>query len=531
MKKPLLFALLCLFASAAGAEEPAPPAPIESPPPAAATEPGTGPAEPAAAIETPAADEEEANPVNEVVSVGHDAALASGEKALSVVAVFGSASSAGEVSEQVVAVLGDTHVTGPVGDGVVSVLGNSYVNSVVGGDVVAVLGDIELGPEAKVKGQVVVVGGTLKRDPAAVVDQGVEKILGGNFVRFDWLHPWIKHCLLYGRPLAIAPGLGWAWGLALGFLALYVLLAFLFQSAIERCVETLETQPGRSILTAVLTVLITPVLFILLCITVIGVAVVPFLALGLFCASLFGKATVLAWLGKRFTRLFGDSPLAHSAVAVLIGGVIVLALYLVPILGFIIYNLVGVLGLGVVVYVLIQSAQRTRSYAPTSAAVAAAAGSASTSAPAFTPTPTGAPSVEPEISNSPVGDAATLPRAGFWLRMGALFLDVVLIGIILAAFHNLGHLELLLLAVYGAVMWKLKGTTIGGIVCGLRVVRIDGRPIDWPTSIVRALSCFLSLAIAGLGFFWIVFDDGKQAWHDKIAGTVVVRAPKGASLV
>jgi uncharacterized RDD family membrane protein YckC len=92
-------------------------------------------------------------------------------------------------------------------------------------------------------------------------------------------------------------------------------------------------------------------------------------------------------------------------------------------------------------------------------------------------------------------------------------------------------LHLLVLAIYGAVMWKLRGSTVGGIVFDLRVVRRDGRAVDWETAIVRALGCFLSLAVVGLGFFWIAFDDDKQAWHDKIAGTVVVRAPKGAPLV
>ncbi len=75
-------------------------------------------------------------------------------------------------------------------------------------------------------------------------------------------------------------------------------------------------------------------------------------------------------------------------------------------------------------------------------------------------------------------------------------------------------------------MWKLKGTTIGGIVCNLQVVRVDGRDIDWDTALVRALSCFLSLAAAGLGFFWIAFDAQRQAWHDKIAGTLVVYRPR-----
>jgi uncharacterized RDD family membrane protein YckC len=115
--------------------------------------------------------------------------------------------------------------------------------------------------------------------------------------------------------------------------------------------------------------------------------------------------------------------------------------------------------------------------------------------------------------------------------MAALLLDILLIGIVLHNVHEGTRLELLILATYGAVMWKLKGSTIGGIVCGLRVMRLDGRPIDWPTAIARALSCFLSLAVVGLGFLWIAIDSDRQAWHDKIAGTVVVRAPRGSSLL
>jgi uncharacterized RDD family membrane protein YckC len=80
-------------------------------------------------------------------------------------------------------------------------------------------------------------------------------------------------------------------------------------------------------------------------------------------------------------------------------------------------------------------------------------------------------------------------------------------------------------------MWKFKGTTIGGIICGLKVVRLDDRELDWPTAVVRALACFLSMAVAGLGFLWVVFDSEKQSWHDKIAGTTVVRVPKGVSLI
>jgi uncharacterized RDD family membrane protein YckC len=79
-------------------------------------------------------------------------------------------------------------------------------------------------------------------------------------------------------------------------------------------------------------------------------------------------------------------------------------------------------------------------------------------------------------------------------------------------------------------MWKLRGATIGARLCSLEVVRLDGREIDWDTALVRALSCFLSLAPAGLGFIWIAFDRERQSWHDKIAGTVVVRVPRATAV-
>jgi uncharacterized RDD family membrane protein YckC len=39
------------------------------------------------------------------------------------------------------------------------------------------------------------------------------------------------------------------------------------------------------------------------------------------------------------------------------------------------------------------------------------------------------------------------------------------------------------------------------------------------------------MIVVGLGFIWIAIDDDKQSWHDKIAGTAVVRVPKGVSLL
>lgn len=471
----------------------------------------------------------EASSGEAVVTVFSDALLEKDKKAEAVVAVFGKATADGEVVDAVVSVFGDNRVTGPVGASVVAVFGNSYVNSTVKKSVVVVFGDLELGPDARIDGEVVCIAGSIKRDGTAVITGQVR-----NFVstQVAWLRAWLRECFLKARPLAIGPNLGWAWAIALSFLALYALAALLFRTGVEQCLTTLETRPGFSALAALLATLITPVLTALLVLTGWGLIAVPFVGAGILCATLFGKVVMLAWLGRRLTRVWGDGPLNHVALAVIFGGVMVLALYTVPVLGYFVFKLTGSIGLGAVVTTIVLGMTREKSATPPPAS----AGSAGN---AFVPnTPAPAPaSPRPRAAIS----AATLPRAELGIRMGALLLDVVLMGLVVGLpsglFPRFMQMDLglgsglLVLAIYGAAMWKTKGTTIGGIVCGLKVVRLDDREIDWPTATVRALSCFLSLVVGGLGFIWVIFDADRQSWHDKIAGTTVVRVPKGGSLL
>jgi uncharacterized RDD family membrane protein YckC len=330
-------------------------------------------------------------------------------------------------------------------------------------------------------------------------------------------------------------------------------LAVMFRPSVDNCVHTLETQPGQTALAALLGMLLTPVLLVLLCITVIGIAAVPFVIMALFCMSLFGKAVILAWLGG---RIIGrrPGPAGHPALAVLIGGAVVLALYIIPVVGFLVYKLLGFFGFGAVLYTLISGARArravnspraaamggagavpagaTQTVAGSPGATAASAAAAGTAA-AGTAAAGAASGAVPAAAGYAAPIAADLPRAGFWIRMAALLLDVVLVGFAMSLLHNpIGDFHIVILAIYGAVMWKLRGTTVGGIVFDLHVVRVDGRPLDWETVVVRALGCFLSLAVVGLGFIWIALDDNHQAWHDKIAGTLVVRAKRnGAPLV
>jgi len=549
-------ARLCLLAAvttavsavvlAATPEPPQPPPPPE----AQVAQPGTPPLELEKPRTTPADSADSRKNFDDViVHFGGDSHLDAGSQAQAVVAIGGSASSDGEVSDGVVSIVGNTRVTGSA-DAAVAVLGDTYVNGEIHDSAVAVFGDVELGPNAVVHDDVVAVGGHIKRDPAAIVHGGAREVsLPFKIGHLEWLHPWLEHCLLLGRPLALEPGLGWAWTLAFGFLALYVFIALMFSSSVEKCVATLETRPGHSMLAALLSIFLSPLVTVILGLTVVGAVLIPFAWVALFCAGIFGKVVVLAALGRRLTRFIAAGPLSHVAFPVLLGGLVLIGFYLVPFFGFILYKVTGVIGLGVVMYTLLLAlkAYREQNAPPAMAATAGGPMLATAGGPALamagesfgdTASSSGASSGSSH-DNAYAGQAATatppisssLPRAGFWIRMAALFLDMLLVAVALATLNGSHHVLLIAMAAYGAIMWKFKGTTVGGILFNLQVVRADDRELDWPTASVRALSCFLSLACLGLGFLWIAFDDNKQAWHDKIAGTVVVRVSKGVSLV
>lgn len=466
----------------------------------------------------------------------------------SVVSIFGSSTSSGEVGDAVVSVFGSTRITGgSVGDTAVAVFGNNYIDGHVHGDVVAVFGNAEFGPHAVVDGEVTCVGGNVIRDPKAVLNGGIQNVgVGDHGVNFLWLTTWVTKCLIYGRPLAFDSHLIWAWGVALAYLVVYLLISILAPDTVAKCIVTLEERPGRSIVAGLLTMLLTPLAYVLLTLTVfiaVGVALIPLFTLGLFVAGLFGRVVMLAWLGSRILKVANTDQKGPAVVSVALGGAVVLLLYTIPIIGFVTYKAIGILGLGVVVYTGLLSSKNNRVAAKAAAASAAAA----TSAAKVTLDPTVPPPVSdfsspPPISSTaalpPVISAATLPRAGFWLRIGASLLDVIMVAVMFGMLSGVFGWFLRVngsfpfwFAVYNIVMWATKGTTIGGIICGLKVVRLDDRPIDWGVAIVRGLGAFLSLVVGGLGFIWVAFDDEKQSWHDKIAGTTIVQVPRGTSLL
>ena len=73
--------------------------------------------------------------------------------------------------------------------------------------------------------------------------------------------------------------------------------------------------------------------------------------------------------------------------------------------------------------------------------------------------------------------------------------------------------------VYFPLGWAIFGKTAGKAIMGLRVVRPDGRRIGF----IRAeLRLFFALMLVFIGYWWIIVDHRRRAWHDLVVRTVVV---------
>ena len=82
-------------------------------------------------------------------------------------------------------------------------------------------------------------------------------------------------------------------------------------------------------------------------------------------------------------------------------------------------------------------------------------------------------------------------------------------------------LYLLLRLLYDISFWMLAGQTPGKRVLGVRVVRTDGKRLEFWNALRRSIGYIVS-DILFLGYLWILFDNRRQGFHDKLAGTMVV---------
>jgi len=135
-----------------------------------------------------------------------------------------------------------------------------------------------------------------------------------------------------------------------------------------------------------------------------------------------------------------------------------------------------------------------------------------------------------------------LEYVGFWLRVGAALIDTLLLLFITVPLLTMAYgrqywsatdwvhgpvdflINWLLPAVAVVLFWVYRQATPGKMAVGARIV--DARTGAKPGTgqlVGRYLAYYVSIIPLMLGIVWVAFDPRKQGWHDKLAGTLVVR--------
>jgi len=132
--------------------------------------------------------------------------------------------------------------------------------------------------------------------------------------------------------------------------------------------------------------------------------------------------------------------------------------------------------------------------------------------------------------------------AGFWIRLGASLIDLVIMIIVLYIPASLiygeeywqgnqfvyGFWDAILTDVVPIVatvwFWLHFMGTPGKMVTKLRIVdAASGKKLSLGQAIGRYFAYIPAMLPLGLGIIWVGIDKKKQGWHDKLAGTVVIR--------
>jgi len=140
------------------------------------------------------------------------------------------------------------------------------------------------------------------------------------------------------------------------------------------------------------------------------------------------------------------------------------------------------------------------------------------------------------------------PRAGLMSRLGAFFVDAVILSVTLRStawlFRGSGRMlgrfappvkfdalivawAPLVVALYLVIFWTVSGQTPGKLLFGLRVVPIEGGRLPLRRALLRLFGYLLSALPVYLGFLWIA-GPARSGWHDRLARTEVIYARRRA---
>lgn len=123
---------------------------------------------------------------------------------------------------------------------------------------------------------------------------------------------------------------------------------------------------------------------------------------------------------------------------------------------------------------------------------------------------------------------STSDRANFGQRLLAVIIDGIIVAVVSslvgAILGDVGQLVGFLagLGYYIYFEGSPSGQTVGKRAMGIRVVTEEGGPLGYGLATGRYFARILSGIPCLLGYFWMLWDDKKQTWHDKLVHSNVV---------
>jgi hypothetical protein len=280
--------------------------------------------------------------VEDNVSTGAGNVVVHGQVKDDVHSGFGDVLIKGEVLGDVEADFGDVSIEGPVDGDVDADFGDVYINAPVDGDVDVGHGDVELGPNARISGDLACESGKFTGNTNAVEGDIHAKGMG---LDLDESHG--------PDVLGFA---GWLFA-ALAFAACSVLAAVLAPRPLAAAARRVGETPGRAFVYGIVSLPVFFVLCVVLAVTIIGIPLLLLLAPA-YLAVLFAGALVAAYfLGTRILMFTGRYRVGNAMAAV-VGALILAATTFIPILGDLILYALCLLGTGAVIMAIF----RVRNY-------------------------------------------------------------------------------------------------------------------------------------------------------------------------
>ena len=260
---------------------------------------------------------------------------------------FGDVLVTGEVKGDIDAGFGDVKIEGPVDGDVRAEFGDVYVNDAVEGDVNVGWGDVDLGPDAKVLGNLECEGCEITGNRSAVKG---EMMARGMALDFDESH---------------GPGIigivGWLFA-ALAFAACAVLAAVVAPRPLASAASRAEESPGRSFIYGLVSLPVIFVLCVVLAVSIVGIPLLLLLVPAYLALLFFGALVAAFFIGTRVLMVTGRYRVGNALAAV-VGAMILAATTLIPVLGDLLLCALSLLGTGAIILALF-SRRRSRASHP-----------------------------------------------------------------------------------------------------------------------------------------------------------------------